>query len=455
MENKKMSFLIAILFSVVSFAQIPDSTKVDERADSLKSTEQARFIKKLIISTDTIVPVQPIDSVRIVKLNDTINVIMRLDSLGVYKTIDSVRIPTKADLLKIKLDSLLRPFYTIQFDSVKNKDIYTPRFRMVINQLTNDTTYAPVPKINEFLTIQPKLLIDTLKIINPIRQVNIDTTKFAKDPIWWKNKNSFGLDISEAAFVNWNSGGNNSVSGLVKFSVVKSYKKLHLLWHNEIFARYGLNRQEEQGLRKTDDKLEVNSTFGYRKDTISNWYYSVKLNFNTQFTDGYKYPDTSSPISRLFAPAYLFLGAGTQYELRKNNFSIYLSPITLKSTFVLDQALSNDGAFGVAKGKRSRNEFGSLIQSTWDTEVFKNVTMSNRLSLYSDYLNNYGNIDINWELNFNLTINKHIKANIGTNLIYDDDIKFKDDIDNDGTLETFGARVQLKQLLGIGVLFEF
>ncbi len=455
MKNKKMVFLIAILFSVVSFAQIPDSTKIDQIADSLKSTEQISIIKKSTNSTDTIIPVQPIDSVRIIKLNDTINVIMRLDSLGVFKTIDSVRIPTKADLLKIKMDSLLRPFYTIQFDSVKNKDLYTPRFRMVINQLTNDTTYVTLPKINEFLTIQPKLHIDTLKIINAIREVSIDTTKLAEDPIWWKNQNSFGLDISEAAFVNWNSGGNNSVSGLVKFSMVRSYKKLHLLWHNEIFARYGMNQQEEQGLRKTDDKLQINSTFGYRKDTISNWYYSVKLNFNTQFTDGYKYPDTSSPISRFFAPAYLFLGAGSQYELKENNFSIYLSPITLKSTYVLDEFLSNDGAFGVVSGKRSRHEFGSLIQSTWDTEVVKNVIMSNRLSLYSDYLNNYGNIDINWELNFNLTINKHLKANIGTHLIYDDDIKFKDDIDNDGTLETFGARVQLKQLLGIGVLFEF
>ena len=122
---------------------------------------------------------------------------------------------------------------------------------------------------------------------------------------------------------------------------------------------------------------------------------------------------------------------------------------------MLDEALSNDQAFGVKSGRKSRHEFGSLIQSAWDTEVFKNVTMSNRLSLYSDYLNNYGNIDINWELNFTLTVNKHIKANIGTHLIYDDDIKIKDDLNNDGVLETLGAKVQLKQLLGIGVLFSF
>ena len=34
---------------------------------------------------------------------------------------------------------------------------------------------------------------------------------------------------------------------------------------------------------KTDDQIRLSSTFGYRRDTISNWYYSVKANFNTQF----------------------------------------------------------------------------------------------------------------------------------------------------------------------------
>ena len=377
------------------------------------------------------------------------------DSIKVVKALDTINVVSKIDSVRIMIDSLMKPFYSFHFDSTSQKTTYTPRFRMVINQLTKDTTYIPIPKTNKFLAIQNRLSIDTIKIINPIKRLKIKTTKYALDPIWWENSNKFGLDISEAAFVNWNSGGNNSVSGLIKVSMIRSYKKLHLLWRNELFARYGLNKQEEQGLRKTDDKLQFNSTFGYRKDTISNWYYSVKLNFNTQFTEGYKYPDTSNPISRFFAPAYLFFGAGTQYELKQNDFSIYLSPVTLKSTFVLDETLSNDRAFGVKMGRKARHEFGSLVQSTWDTEVFKNVIMSNRLSLYSDYLNNFGNIDVNWELNFNLTVNKHIKANVGTHLIYDDDIKFRDDIDNDGTLETFGARVQLKQLLGIGVLFEF
>ena len=126
-----------------------------------------------------------------------------------------------------------------------------------------------------------------------------------------------------------------------------------------------------------------------------------------------------------------------------------------QATFVLDETLSQDGVFGVPKGDKSRNEFGVLIESLWDTEVIKNVIMKTRLSLYSDYLKDFGNIDVKWDLNFDLIINKYIQTNIGAYLIYDNDIKFKEDIDNDGELETLGARLQLKQLLGIGVLVTF
>ena len=435
-KKYRLVYTVLLLASVCSYGQITDTTSVQNSSKSINVSKK-------------------IDSILIVQLNDTLNIRLSVDSLGVYKTLDTVRRLTKLDSLQVRMDSLLLPYYTKRFDSLQNKFVYDPRYRMTIQNLSKDTIYVPVPKAREFLSIKSNLVIDTLEILNPIELATIDTTKLAADPIWWKNRNSFGFDISEAAFVNWNAGGNNSISGLVKINLYRSYKKLYVLWDNEIFVRYGLNSQQDQELRKTDDKLQVNSTFGYRKDTLTNWYYSVKFNFNTQFTDGYSYPNTSEPISRLFAPAYLFIGAGAFYDLKKQSFSMYLSPFTLKSTLVLDETLSNQGVFGVPAGKKSRNEFGALLQSNWETEVLKNIIMKTRIELYSDYLNDFGNIDVKWDLNFDFIINKYMKANLGAYMIYDNDIKFKEDTNGDGELETLGARLQLKQLLGIGVLFNF
>lgn len=281
----------------------------------------------------------------------------------------------------------------------------------------------------------------------------------------WTKENKVGLDISQITFVNWNAGGNNSVSGLVKTQFIRTYSNGNLNWKNELITRYGINKQESQVVKKTDDQFQVNSTFGYRTDTISNWYYAGKFNFNTQFANGYAYPNTDLAISKPFAPAYIFLGIGAEYSRKDLDFNLYLSPLTQKTTFVFDQRLANQGAFGVEKavydingdllreGKNIRNEIGILLTNQWKKELYKNINLEHRLSLYSDYAHNFGNIDIDWQLQFAMIVNEYVKANIGMQLIYDDDIKFKEEVA--GVQITKGPRVQLKQMLGVGIQYQF
>ena len=113
-----------------------------------------------------------------------------------------------------------------------------------------------------------------------------------------------------------------------------------------------------------------------------------------------------------------------------------------------------DGAFGVEPGEPARHELGILVQTKWDKEIFKNVAMTNALDLYTDYINDFGNIDVDWILSFQFKINKLFQANFRSHLIYDNDIKIKETNDQ-GEVEVLGARVQLKQQLGIGVVYNF
>ena len=76
--------------------------------------------------------------------------------------------------------------------------------------------------------------------------------------------------------------------------------------------------------------------------------------------------------------------------------------------------MANEGAFGVnpavydelgniiTEGDNSKIEFGTLVTGEWKAEVMKNIKMANKLILYSDYMNNYGNVDVNWEINLGL-----------------------------------------------------
>lgn len=307
---------------------------------------------------------------------------------------------------------------------------------------------------------------------SPIVTVKNDTVSLtSKDTLKttspWKQTNVVSLDINEVTFVNWNAGGSNSISALTGLVSNLKYKYEHLNWNNFMRVRYGVNKQENQKLRKTEDEFELSSTLGYRKDTITNWYYSARFNFKTQLTNGYRYPDRENEISRLMAPGYLFIGGGAEYGRNLEKLSLYLSPLTIKGTFVLDKSLSNAGAFGVTpavydaegnvlkNGERVRTEMGMLFTSAFETELFENIQIKNTFSSYTDYLKDFGNIDIDWELVLNLKVNHYVRATLGSHIKYDNDTKTQEETEVKDVFMERGAKLQWKQLLGVGVIVEF
>lgn len=338
-------------------------------------------------------------------------------------------------------------------------------YLLLIFSLTITTTsYSQVDPINPIMTELLPITSFTKPLSAPTEIIyRRNASQFPVSP--WSKKNVIGFDLSEIAFVNWNAGGISSISGLFKGNFTRIYNTEKIKWANEFIVRYGINKQDGYTVRKSDDELRFNSTFGYRKNDLSNWYHSAKLNFNTQFTNGYKYPNTDHAISKPFAPAYTFLGAGAEYNDKAKNLNFYLSPITMKNTLVLDQTLANKGSFGVtkavydadgniiSKGKQSRTEMGILLTNYYKKKIWDNIIMENRLSLYSDYINRFGNIDVDWRLQFELVVNQYVRANIGAHLIYDDDVKTTEEIGGEKFIR--GPVLQLKQSLGVGLVYAF
>ena len=283
----------------------------------------------------------------------------------------------------------------------------------------------------------------------------------------WVQKNRATIDISEVTFVNWNSGGSNSISGLLGLKTSLNYLEENFYWKSKGEIRYGVNKQENQKLRKTEDLIELNSSMGYRKDSLTNWFFSAHFNFKTQFTNGYNYPNRDRAISKFMAPGYMFIGGGAEYGKDMEKFSFYFSPLTVKTTFVLDEALANKGSFGVdpavydldggmiRSGQKIRNEVGILVTHFFETDMFENIKISTRLSLYTDYIQSFGNVDVDWLVNFDFKVNQFVRATLSSHLKYDDDIKISTPTDVPGQYIENGARVQWKQLLGVGIAYDF
>lgn len=283
----------------------------------------------------------------------------------------------------------------------------------------------------------------------------------------WEQKNRAGVDISEVTFVNWSSGGSNSISALLGLRSSLQYNGENFYWKSRGEVKYGVNKQESQKIRKTEDMLELNSNLGYRKDSLTNWFFSAHFNFKSQFTNGYSYPNRERPISKFMAPGYMFIGGGAEYGKDLEKFSFYFSPLTVKTTFVLDRTLADKGAFGVdpaiydendnliRHGERMKNEVGILVTHFFETEMFENINISTKLNLYTDYLKSFGNIDVDWLVNFDFKVNQFVKASLSSHLRYDDDIKTMVPSTVEGEQIERGARVQWKQLLGIGLAVNF
>ena len=269
--------------------------------------------------------------------------------------------------------------------------------------------------------------------------LSINAQEKEKDSVSnWTKKGVFTLLFNQASFSNWIAGGENSVSGTVSINYDFNYKKGDVTWDNKRITKYGISNVSGTGTRKTDDFFEFNSLLG--KKSGKYWSYSLLLNLRSQFTDGFDYStDPKTVTSKFFSPGYVTVGPGMLYK-KSDNFTMHVSPSTMKATYVSKDQTANGSAFGVDQGETSRYELGFYAAIFYKAKLMENVTMENIFNAYGNYLEDPQNIDINYQVNFVMQINKYLSTNLNLHMIFDDNAT---------------TRVQFKQLFGLGVNYIF
>ncbi len=282
----------------------------------------------------------------------------------------------------------------------------------------------------------------------------------------WEKGGTGTLNFSQITLSNWAQGGDNALSATILFNVFSNYKKGKHSFENTLDMTYGFLRSGSNPVRKSDDRIEANSKYGFK--TSKNWSYATQLNFRSQFAPGYNYPNDSVIISNFLAPGYITISTGMDYK-PKDDYSFFMSPITGKITIVNNQQLADAGAFGVSEalfdtagvqtvsGKKIRYEFGALLSAKIKQPISKNIILTTKLDLFSNYFNNPGNIDVNWDVLVNMKVNKFVSASISTTLIYDHDIDVPIYTTVNGVKTQIGTgpRTQFREVLAIGFSYKF
>jgi len=280
------------------------------------------------------------------------------------------------------------------------------------------------------------------------------------EPIYWDFAFSSAFTLNQTYLSNWTKGGESSFSSVLDLLGESTYnnKDAGTQWISNMRLNFGTIRTKENGNRKNQDLLEINSK--YNRNAWGKIGMSASIYMKTQLANGYNYPNDSVVISRFLNPASLTVGLGFEYKPIKNT-TINVAPLSFKNTFVTDTALIDQTIHGIEKGKRALQELGAQIVLNNKVSPTKNLNIENRLRLFSNYLNNPQNVDVDWELILDQKINWFFTIRLNLHLIYDDDVRFPifdpagDPVQNPDGSDKTAAKTQFKEFIGLSLQFKF
>ncbi len=270
----------------------------------------------------------------------------------------------------------------------------------------------------------------------------------------WTSPNSYYLSkgkittlLNQSQYRNWIAGGVNNLSLTLILDYDFILNKGDLEWINRIDGAYGLVKNQNEDIKKNEDRLELYSLLALKNK--GRWSYSAVFNLKSQWSNGYEYSTGANGIidraltTKFLSPAYSQVGVGMFYK-RDNNFWFNYALLSARyirvNSFFTESLLDGENYFGVEKGKSGRFEAGGIISAYYKKEIMKNMHMENKFNLFQNYLEDPLNIDVDYTLSLEFTINQFFSTNILMQILYDDNAI---------------PEIQLKEVFGVSFNVNF
>ena len=267
-----------------------------------------------------------------------------------------------------------------------------------------------------------------------------------KDSLW-STRGNVAILLNQTGFSDWVGGGTNNFSGTLKFDYEGEYRYNGWDWLTNFESAYGLAKYKNAPFaRKIDDRILIQSIVG--KEFTKNLSFSAFFNFTSQLGNGYKYKkdpnnnEIRELTTRIFSPAYFQLGSGFLWKKDETlwvNYSPIATRLILVSKKFTQDLTGDDTYFGVLPNKSSRYELGANLTFHSEGNLLENIKYKQDLKLFSNYLEDASNIDLDYLVQIEVDINPLLSTQLIFQLIYDDNA-----ISRLQVREVFGVGVQLK-----------
>jgi len=295
----------------------------------------------------------------------------------------------------------------------------------------------------------------------------IQKSMAVKDTVGWVKGAGLGFDFGQLLQINPAVGAGENRIGLgAVVSLFANYKDGKFAWDNNVDLLFGIQKLGsgystlKPGVKipfqKSIDEFRFNSKVGYKTSQNSKFYYSLYATFLSQISP--TYIDTSlvdpvkgsylkdlsgknqGPIAKFFSPARISVSPGIDYK-PNSKLSLFISPASAKMIVVADKniaAIPARNAAGQPFGgvnihgtewnsptdyKQFLMQLGATLNAQYVDKFFNNkLNFKSGLTLFSNYLKNPQNVDVDWSTETAFMIWKGIAVTLNTRLFYDDDI---------------------------------
>lgn len=252
----------------------------------------------------------------------------------------------------------------------------------------------------------------------------------------WTKIGGVGLDFSLLNLINPRIGaGDNRVGfgGLLNY--MANLKQGKVLWDNKFGLQLGVVKVASDPAGKSADVLQATSQWGYQITNDGKWYGAGLADFQTQFlpTYGKNYlksdavKGVTQPLTaKIFAPAIFKFAPGVIYK-PSANFKILYSPIAVKAVVVANDEVAKAATFipkdDAGNYRKSDLQMGSELRADYGNKFLDGkLVYTTTLDLYSNYIRQPQNIDIEWYNSLDFMVFKNIAVNFKTDWFYDHDI---------------------------------
>ena len=293
-----------------------------------------------------------------------------------------------------------------------------------------------------------KILIVTLLFLsfNSFSNIRLDSV-WISPTSYYLSKGKITTLLNQSQYKNWIAGGINNFSLTLILDYDFTLKNGDLEWINRIDGAYGLVKNQDEDIKKNEDRLELYSLLALKNK--GRWSYSAVFNLKSQWSNGYEYAPLPNGVidrtltTKFLSPAYSQVGLGMFYKRDDNfwfNYALLSARYIMVNTVFTESLLDGENYFGVEKGKSGRFEAGGIISAYYKKEIMKNMHMENKLNLFQNYLEDPLNIDVDYTLSLEFTINQFFSTNILVQILYDDNAI---------------PEIQLKEVFGVSFNVNF